>query len=93
MAQARGYYSGWLFSDTFARAELTALAHYTREYTRAVADRWQAGTAHEMIWGIRNAKSTRQILKSKAAAVLPRSLRPAARQVWKAVSPMLRRSR
>lgn len=46
-----------------------------------------------MIWGIYTAKNTRQILKSKAAALLPKPLRPVARQAWKTVSPVVRRSR
>ncbi|WP_194948329.1 rhamnan synthesis F family protein [Actinomyces trachealis] len=33
VAQGSGYFMGWLFSDRYARIELTSLAYYTREYT------------------------------------------------------------
>ena len=40
VAQASGYFCGWLFSDSFARIELTNLSYYTREFTTAVSQHW-----------------------------------------------------
>ncbi|WP_172119768.1 rhamnan synthesis F family protein [Actinomyces faecalis] len=91
LAQGRGYYSGWLFSDRFAQLELTNLSYYTRRFTDTVARRWQAGTAREMLWTVSYALSARQIVKARVGSLIPRPLRPAARSVYRAVRPRLRR--
>jgi len=37
-------YCAWLFSDSFARIELTNLSFYVRDLTSAIADRWGRAT-------------------------------------------------
>lgn len=48
VAQARGYFAAWLFSDSFARIELTNLSLYVEELTRGVANRTGRGTLNDM---------------------------------------------
>ena len=40
VAQANGYYSGYVFSDRYSRIELTNLAYTTRALTRCITDTW-----------------------------------------------------
>ncbi|SPT53297.1 Rhamnan synthesis protein F [Actinomyces bovis] len=50
VAQGAGYFCAWLFSDRFARIELTSLAFYMREYTGEVHRRLEwAGPQRDMI--------------------------------------------
>lgn len=91
MAQARGYYSGWLFSDSFARAELTALAYYTHSFARAIAKRWGGRTAMEMLLRLNNMRSTRQIVKAQVAVLVPQAMRPRVRALWRSASSMWRK--
>ncbi len=44
VAQGSGYFSGWLFSDRFARIELTNLSYYVQGLTREVDKHWARGT-------------------------------------------------
>lgn len=83
VAQGAGYFSGWLFSDRFARIELTNLSFYTRELTRAVAGHWQAGREREMVATVRSSKSVREVVKERINDAVPRVLKPVARLTYR----------
>lgn len=93
VAQSRGYYSGALFSDRFARLELANLAFYTRQFTDATAERWKAGTLRQMLEHIRHAQVMRRKMKTYAVAAVPEVLRPALRPVYRSLRPLVRRNR
>lgn len=84
VAQGAGYFSGWLFSDRFARVELTNLSFYTRELTTALASHWKADRQKHMVHTARTAKSVREVVKTRVAQSVPRMLRPPARLAWRA---------
>lgn len=78
VAQNAGYFSAWLFSDRFARIELTNLAFYTRELTRVLALHTNLAKERDMIkWGILNSSAWR-VLRAGVRRKLPKSLLPAA---------------
>ncbi|MGK2348305.1 rhamnan synthesis F family protein [Actinomyces sp. W5033] len=85
VAQDAGYFSGWLYSDRFARIELTNLSFYTRELTTAMAAHWKADREREMVRTARSAGTMRQAIKAKIVEAVPSVIRPAARLAWRSV--------
>lgn len=78
VAQSAGYFSAWLFSDRFARIELTNLAFYTRELTRVVALHTNLAKERDMIkWGILNSSAWR-VFRAGVRRKLPKAVVPAA---------------
>ena len=75
VAQASGYFCGWLFSDSFARIELTNLSFYTREFTTAVSQHWGVDAEQRMIQRVRSARSTRQQVKEQVGRWIPAAVR------------------
>ena len=75
VAQASGYFCGWLFSDSFARIELTNLSYYTREFTTAVSQHWGVDVEQRMVQQIRSARSTRQQVKDQVSRWIPTAVR------------------
>lgn len=63
VAQSNGFYSAFLYSDRFARIELTNLAFATRELTKAVSDPWIRGKLNETTTNIVRNKGLRGALK------------------------------
>ena len=90
VAQGSGYFCGWLFSDSFARIELTNLAYFTRELTVAVASHWTADTESQMVRTVRTAKTPRQALKAAVARRLPTVFRKPAGLVYRAARRVIR---
>ena len=90
VAQGAGYFCGWLFSDSFARIELTNLAYFTRELTVAVASHWTADTESQMVRTVRTAKTPRQALKAAVARRLPTVFRKPAGLVYRAARRVIR---
>ena len=76
VAQGAGYYCGWLFSDSFARIELTNLSFYVRDLTSAIADRWGRATETQMVEMIQSPPTTRQWLKGRLNRWVPASVQP-----------------
>lgn len=74
VAQASGYFCGWLFSDSFARIELTNLSYYTKEFTSAVAGHWALDSERQMIHQIRSSRSTQQRVRARVARWVPAAL-------------------
>ena len=87
VAQGAGYYCGWLFSDSFARIELTNLSFYVRDLTYAIADRWGRATETQMVQMIQAPPTTRQWLKGRLNRWVPSAFQPAlkgsARRVYR----------
>lgn len=83
VAQGAGYFCGWLFSDRFARVELTNLSFYTREFTDAVGRHWNADSERRMIETVRSAKNARQLVKDAFNRRLPSVLRCPARLAYR----------
>jgi len=77
VAQGAGYYCGWLFSDSFARIELTNLSFYVRDLTSAIADRWGRATETQMVQMIQAPPTTRQWLKGRLNRWVPSAFQPA----------------
>ena len=77
VAQGSGYYCGWLFSDSFARIELTNLSFYVRDLTSAIADRWGRATETQMVQMIQAPPTTRQWLKGRLNRWVPSAFQPA----------------
>lgn len=90
VVQGSGYFCGWLFSDSFARIELTNLGYYTRELTVAVATHWTADTESQMIRTVRTAKTPRQALKAAVVHRIPKVLRGPARLAYRAARRVIR---
>ncbi|KGF01252.1 MAG: rhamnan synthesis F family protein [Actinomyces urogenitalis] len=80
-AQGMGYFSAWLFSDRFARTELTNLAFYTREMTRAIAKHWNADTERNMVYDVRQFRGIRRRIKDAVRPWVPTGLRGPARSI------------
>lgn len=73
--QAAGFYCGWLYSDRFARTELTNLTHYMHEFTQAASTRAiPADTAVRMTNDLRGVAGLRQQVKSELRKVIPNQL-------------------
>ncbi|MCI6557656.1 rhamnan synthesis F family protein [Schaalia hyovaginalis] len=83
VAQSAGYFSGWLFSDRFARIELTNLAFYTRELTRAIAPHWSLGTEKRMVGAAIANSSAWRILREGVKRRLPAAVTPPARFIYR----------
>lgn len=84
VAQSTGYFSAWLFSDRFARIELTNLAFYTRELTRVLALHTNLAKERDMVkWGILNSSAWR-VLRAGVRRKLPKPLLPAAAAAYRA---------
>ena len=66
VAQGSGYFCGWLFSDSFARIELTNLSFYVRDLTSAVGDRFGRGSEMQMVGMVRDNRTTQQRVKDGA---------------------------
>ncbi|WP_034284455.1 rhamnan synthesis F family protein [Schaalia suimastitidis] len=64
VAQGAGYFSAWLFSDRFARIELTNLSFYTRELTRAMSDHWNLAKQVDMVRAAKASTSTWKVLRA-----------------------------
>ena len=90
VAQGSGYFCGWLFSDSFARIELTNLSYFTRELTVAVASHWTADTESQMIRTVRTAKTPRQAVKAAVARRIPKVFRGPARLAYRAARRVIR---
>jgi rhamnosyltransferase len=63
VAQSNGFYSAYIFSDKYARIELTNLAFSTRELTKTTADPWARATLHATCDNIYRGKSVRAAVK------------------------------
>ena len=75
VAQGSGYFCGWLFSDSFARIELTNLSFYVRDLTSAVGDRFGLGTEIQMVGMIRDKRTTQQRIKGRVSQWVPPALK------------------
>lgn len=85
VAQSAGYFSAWLFSDRFARIEITNLAFYTRELTRVLALHTNLAKERDMVkWGVLNSSAWR-VLRSRVRRKLPKSLVPLAAAAYRAM--------
>ena len=82
VAQSAGYFSAWLFSDRFARIELTNLAFYTRELTRAIAPHWSLSTEKRMVGAAIANSSAWRILREGVKRRLPAPFKPSARFIY-----------
>lgn len=78
VAQSAGYFSAFLFSDSFARIELTSLSYYTKEFAYAVATQVGAGTSMKMLKLVRGRATFGLRMKRVVKKILPRrALKPA----------------
>lgn len=82
--QAQGFFSAWLFSDRFARTEMTNLAYYTQELTEAISHQWPAEKAVTLIPRLRTAPSIRVRLRQSAKRLLPQPLHKPAAKFYRA---------
>ncbi|MFC2473257.1 MAG: rhamnan synthesis F family protein, partial [Actinomyces sp.] len=74
VAQASGYFCGWLFSDSFARIEITSLSHYVQDFTYAVAENGILGYEDDMVSNLFRRGVELRRLKKKAERWIPRPL-------------------
>ena len=74
VAQASGYFCGWLFSDSFARIEITSLSHYVQDFTYAVAENGILGYEDDMVSNLFRRGVELKRLKKKAERWIPRPL-------------------
>ena len=74
VAQASGYFCGWLFSDSFARIEITSLSHYVQDFTHAVAENGILGYEDDMVSNLFRRGVELKRLKKKAERWIPRPL-------------------
>lgn len=90
VAQGAGFFCAWVFSDAFARVELTNLGFYTRELTQAVAQHWPADTERRMVGDVRRFRGLRRRLKDAVGPWVPIRLRGPARSALGAVRKVVR---
>ena len=74
VAQASGYFCGWLFSDSFARIEITSLSHYVQDFTHAVAENGILGYEDDMVNNLRKRGAERKRIKKQVARWVPAPL-------------------
>lgn len=82
VAQSEGYFSSWLYSDHFARIELTNLAFYVRELTRGVSRHWPADTEVRMVRRLENSRGIKRRARDAARLWTPEALRVPMRRVY-----------
>lgn len=80
--QSVGYFNAWLFSDNFARIELTNLSYYTKEFSYGTALRFGGGSAMEMLKSLHSHKTLKMRLAHFAKTRLPKSWVAALKRVY-----------
>ena len=82
VAQGAGYFCGWLFSDSFARIELTNLSFYVRDLTSAISEHWDMGLETQVVERIRDTRTTRQRIKRRLGQWVPPVLKEPMRTAY-----------
>lgn len=85
VAQGSGYFCGWVFSDRFARIELTNLSYYVRGMTTAVATQWPADTFIRMTANLRSLEPFRRQVKNRIRRIIPTRLHPLAKRTYQMI--------
>jgi hypothetical protein avisC_02325 len=82
VAQGSGYFAGWLYSDKFARIELTNLSFYVQELTRAIGYHWPADTEMRMVHTLKEDNGLRRHVKEILRHTIPDRLHSPLRHVY-----------
>lgn len=90
VSQGSGFFCAWVFSDAFARVELTNLGFYTRELTQAVAAHWPADTERRMVGDVRRFRGLRRRVKEALGPWVPMRLQGPARVALGAIRKVVR---
>ena len=82
VAQGSGYFAGWLYSDKFARIELTNLSFYVQELTRAIGYHWPADTEMRMVHTLKEDNGLRRHVKEILRHTIPDRLHSPLRHLY-----------
>lgn len=82
VAQSQGYFCSWLYSDRFARIELTNLSFYVQELTRGVSHHWPADTEVRMVRRLENSRGLKRRARDALRRWTPEALRVPARRMY-----------
>lgn len=82
VAQSEGFFSALLFSDRFARIELTSLAYYTKEFVFLSGLRVGSATSMEMLSRLRGNLSLSARAKNFVKRLLPERAQKPAKRIY-----------
>ncbi|MFC5370604.1 rhamnan synthesis F family protein [Arcanobacterium bovis] len=89
-AQASGFFCAWMFSSTFARIELTNLAHQLQQFSYSTAVRFGGGTAFDMLRALRTGSVAKAKVRRVLSVVVPNKLHAPAWRAYRKVRGIIR---
>lgn len=83
VAQSSGYFCAWLFSESFARIEITNLSYQLQRFVYSTSVRFGGGSAMQMLTALQSGSSLKAKIRSTLQWAIPNKLHSPLKKAYK----------